>query len=116
MGVHLRCVPVIYGSHSVCTCLRLSLSPGCDGASDAGAGPGHVHPLRHRRLRNSDHLHAQPGRLPQRQEVQEGRLELSRQERGQCLMKRIANINIYQRYLLKTKKPIKLLKINILID
>ena len=57
--------------------------PSYPGASDAGAGPGHVHPVGHRRVTGADHLHEEPGREPAGQEEQEaeGR-HLPHQERG----------------------------------
>ena len=57
--------------------------PSYPGASDAGAGPGHVHPVGHRRVTGADHLHEEPGRESAGQEEQEaaGR-HLSHQERG----------------------------------
>jgi len=45
--------------------------PGCDGSSDAGAGPRHVHSVGHRRVRHPHHVHEEH-REPQqeRQEAQ----------------------------------------------
>lgn len=41
------------------------------GASDAGTRSGHVHPVRHRRVPSSNHLHEEFGRQPARQKEQE---------------------------------------------
>lgn len=41
------------------------------GASDAGTRSGHVHPVRHRRVPGSNHLHEEFGRQPARQKEQE---------------------------------------------
>lgn len=54
------------------------------GASDAGFGSGHVHPIRNRRFSGSHHIHEELGREPTRQEVQEAAgLHLPHQERGE---------------------------------
>jgi len=51
------------------------------GAADAGAGPGDVHPFRHRRFSGVVHLHEEPGHQPARQEEQKAaRLHLPHQK------------------------------------
>ena len=47
---------------------------GCDGASDAGARAGDVHPVWHRRQLGAQHLHEEPGRRTDQGEEQEAAL------------------------------------------
>ena len=60
--------------------MKLGTCEGCDGATDAGACSGHVHPVRHCRVLDSHHLHEESGRHTQGQEGQETGLHLSGKE------------------------------------
>jgi len=72
----------IYVVPSVCGTLVESeiVCEGCDGTTDAGAGSSHVHPVWHRRLLDSHHLHEESGCCTQRQKAQETGLHISGEE------------------------------------